>query len=83
MTDNQSTIEEVKTEEQQEKQESTAPPTKPQKDTWLDIDHFDVIILGTGLTESFLAGYVLILNTLILQKCTGSSWKNCSSFRQK
>eukprot|EP00027_Filamoeba_sp_ATCC50430_P014349 CAMPEP_0168568254 /NCGR_PEP_ID=MMETSP0413-20121227/15470_1 /TAXON_ID=136452 /ORGANISM="Filamoeba nolandi, Strain NC-AS-23-1" /LENGTH=61 /DNA_ID=CAMNT_0008600559 /DNA_START=27 /DNA_END=208 /DNA_ORIENTATION=- len=46
---------EVTNEEQQEKQE-TSIPVKPQKDTWLDVDHFDVIILGTGLTESFLAG---------------------------
>lgn len=64
--------------EEQQKQETSVPK---QKDSWLDIDHFDVIILGTGLTESFLAGYSCPFYFNV--QCSGSSWKNCSSFRQE
>jgi ribulose 1,5-bisphosphate synthetase/thiazole synthase len=32
---------------------------KENKERWLDESQFDVIVLGTGLTESLVAGYYL------------------------
>jgi len=71
---------EVTNEEQQEKQE-TSIPVKPQKDTWLDVDHFDVIILGTGLTESFLAGALARVGKTVLHFDKNDFYGGyCSSF---
>lgn len=44
-----------------------APPSNPNPN-WLDVDKFDAIILGTGLVESMLAGYVNIFAEIHCQE---------------